>query len=127
MAELVDALVSGTSGASREGSSPFLGTNRSDSQSAQERQRPLWAPRGTLRPGAGDIRPSSDLANIAFEKVIEERADRGDRTEPRHLVPACGDGGLENVGGKLERGAGDEPPAEAKPCVGLNRVRAGRA
>jgi hypothetical protein len=28
VAELVDALVSGTSGASREGSSPFLGTNR---------------------------------------------------------------------------------------------------
>ena len=27
VAELVDALVSGTSGASREGSSPFLGTN----------------------------------------------------------------------------------------------------
>jgi hypothetical protein len=26
VAELVDALVSGTSGASREGSSPFLGT-----------------------------------------------------------------------------------------------------
>jgi hypothetical protein len=29
VAELVDALVSGTSGASREGSSPFLGTNTS--------------------------------------------------------------------------------------------------
>jgi hypothetical protein len=28
VAELVDALVSGTSGASREGSSPFLGTIR---------------------------------------------------------------------------------------------------
>jgi hypothetical protein len=27
VAELVDALVSGTSGASREGSSPFLGTS----------------------------------------------------------------------------------------------------
>ncbi len=30
VAELVDALVSGTSGASREGSSPFLGTNHLD-------------------------------------------------------------------------------------------------
>jgi hypothetical protein len=29
VAELVDALVSGTSGASREGSSPFLGTTAS--------------------------------------------------------------------------------------------------
>ena len=29
VAEVVDALVSGTSGASREGSSPFLGTNSS--------------------------------------------------------------------------------------------------
>ena len=44
---LVDALVSGTSGASREGSSPFLGTNSVKLQALQSVSRPR---RGPSRP-----------------------------------------------------------------------------
>src|ERR1700722_20099919 len=63
--------------------------------------------------------PSSDLAQVALEKVIEEGADRGNGCKPRHLVPACGDCGFQNIGGKLEGKAGDEPAAQTQPDVAL--------
>jgi hypothetical protein len=48
-----------------------------------------------------------------LEEIIEEGADRGDGRKPRHLVPARGDRGFENVGGELKGEASDKPTTQA--------------
>jgi len=54
-----------------------------------------------------------------LEEIIEEGADRGDGRKPRHLVPARGDRGFENVGGELKSEASDKPTAQAQPNLTL--------
>ena len=54
----------------------------------------------------------SDFAQIVFQEIIEEGADRRDRAKAADFIPAGGDRGFENVGGELEGEAGDQPAAE---------------
>src|SRR5271163_2646413 len=92
-----------------------------------ERVSAIWAKRATAeadrlgfnlslsaKPGA---LPVPDFAEIAFEKVVEERPDDGDRGDPADGFPARGDGGFKNVGSELECEAGDQPAGIAKPHV----------
>ncbi len=49
------------------------------------------------------------VAQIALEEEIEERPDNRDRGDPAYGIPIGGDGCLDDIGGKLERQAGDQP------------------
>jgi hypothetical protein len=77
---------------------------------------------------ASPDRPCAPLlhgVDIAFQKIVQECADRSDGGETRHFVPARRDRRFQNVGGESESESGDQPAAEALPNVAL-LVAAGR-
>src|SRR5262245_35701507 len=53
--------------------------------------------------------------DVAVQEVRQERADRSDRGDPPDLVPGRRDRRLHDIGGELEREAGDEPVRETQP------------
>ena len=53
--------------------------------------------------------PLPDLSQIAFEEIVEERADRRDRGQTPKRVPTRGDGGFKNVGLQAGSKTCDQP------------------
>src|SRR5262245_47566223 len=60
--------------------------------------------------------------DVEIQEEGEDRADRGDGGDAADLVPARGDGRVDDIGSELKREPRDEPVREREPDGALCRV-----